>query len=59
MYRFIPLQCMREVPRPCFDALKPQIQNLAAQRQAQQYMADLMKNAKIAEAAPAKKKSSK
>ena len=32
---------------------------LAAQRQAQQYMADLMKNAKIAEAAPAKKKSSK
>ncbi|MBS1330024.1 MAG: peptidylprolyl isomerase, partial [Parasutterella sp.] len=48
-----------EVPLPSFDALKPQIQNLAAQRQAQQYMADLMKNAKIAEAAPAKKKSSK
>lgn len=55
----IQLQDKREVPLPSFDALKPQIQNLAAQRQAQQYMADLMKNAKIAEAAPAKKKSSK
>ena len=57
--RVIQLQDKREVPLPSFDALKPQIQNLAAQRQAQQYMADLMKNAKIAEAAPAKKKSSK
>ena len=58
-YHVIQLQDKREVPLPSFDALKPQIQNLAAQRQAQQYMADLMKNAKIAEAAPAKKKSSK
>lgn len=58
-YHIIQLQDKREVPLPSFDALKPQIQNLAAQRQAQQYMADLMKNAKIAEAAPAKKKSSK
>ena len=49
-YHVIQLQDKREVP---------QIQNLAAQRQAQQYMADLMRNAKIAEAAPAKKKSSK
>mgnify|MGYP000547335978 CR=1 FL=1 len=54
-YHVIQLQDKREVPLPSFDALKPQIQNLAAQRQAQQYMADLMKNAKIAEAAPAKK----
>ena len=58
-YHVIQLQDKREVPLPSFDALKPQIQNLAAQRQAQQDMADLMKNAKIAEAAPAKKKSSK
>lgn len=58
-YHVIQLQDKREVPLPPFDALKPQIQNLAAQRQAQQYMADLMRNAKIAEAAPAKKKSSK
>lgn len=58
-YHVIQLQDKREVPLPSFDALKPQIQNLAAQRQAQQYMANLMKNAKIAEAAPAKKKSSK
>lgn len=58
-YHVIQLQDKREVPLPSFDALKPQIQNLAAQRQAQQYMADLMKNAKVAEAAPAKKKSSK
>ena len=58
-YHVIQLQDKREVPLPSFDALKPQIQNLAAQRQAQQYMADLMKNAKIAKAAPAKKKSSK
>lgn len=58
-YHVIQLQDKREVPLPSFDALKPQIQNLAAQRQAQQYMADLMRNAKIAEAAPAKKKSSK
>lgn len=58
-YHVIQLQDKREVPLPSFDALKPQIQNLAAQRQAQQYMADLMKNAKIAEATPAKKKSSK
>lgn len=58
-YPVIQLQDKREVPLPSFDALKPQIQNLAAQRQAQQYMADLMRNAKIAEAAPAKKKSSK
>ena len=55
-YHVIQLQDKREVPLPSFDALKPQIQNLAAQRQAQQYMADLMRNAKIAEAAPAKKK---
>ena len=54
-YHVIQLQDKREVPLPSFDALKPQIQNLAAQRQAQQYMADLMRNAKIAEAAPAKK----
>lgn len=58
-HHVIQLQDKREVPLPSFDALKPQIQNLAAQRQAQQYMADLMRNAKIAEAAPAKKKSSK
>lgn len=58
-YHVIQLQDKREVPLPSFEALKPQIQNLAAQRQAQQYMADLMKNAKIAEAAPVKKKSSK
>lgn len=58
-YHVIQLQDKREVPLPSFDALKPQILNLAAQRQAQQYMADLMRNAKIAEAAPAKKKSSK
>lgn len=58
-YHVIQLQDKREVPLPSFDALKPQIQNLGAQRQAQQYMADLMRNAKIAEAAPAKKKSSK
>lgn len=58
-YHVIQLQDKREVPLPSFDALKPQIQNLTAQRQAQQYMADLMRNAKIAEAAPAKKKSSK
>lgn len=58
-YHVIQLPDKREVPLPSFDALKPQIQNLAAQRQAQQYMADLMRNAKIAEAAPAKKKSSK
>lgn len=58
-YHVIQLQDKREVPLPSFDALKPQIQNLAAQRQAKQYMADLMRNAKIAEAAPAKKKSSK
>ena len=58
-YHVIQLQDKREVPLPSFDALKPQIQNLAAQRQAQQYMADLMRNAKIAEAAPAKKKFSK
>ena len=58
-YHVIQLQDKREVPLPSFDALKPQIQNLAAQRQAQQYMADLMRNAKIAEAAPSKKKSSK
>ena len=58
-YHVIQLQDKREVPLPSFDALKPQIQNLAAQRQSQQYMADLMRNAKIAEAAPAKKKSSK
>lgn len=58
-YHVIQLQDKREVPLPSFEALKPQIQNLAAQRQAQQYMADLMRNAKIAEAAPAKKKSSK
>lgn len=58
-YHVIQLRDKREVPLPSFDALKPQIQNLAAQRQAQQYMADLMRNAKIAEAAPAKKKSSK
>lgn len=58
-YHVIQLQDKRQVPLPSFDALKPQIQNLAAQRQAQQYMADLMRNAKIAEAAPAKKKSSK
>lgn len=58
-YHVIQLQDKREVPLPSFYALKPQIQNLAAQRQAQQYMADLMRNAKIAEAAPAKKKSSK
>lgn len=58
-YHVIQLQDKREVPLPSFDALKPQIQNLAAQRQAQQYMADLMRNAKIVEAAPAKKKSSK
>ena len=58
-YHVIQLQDKREVPLPSFDALKPQIQNLAAQRQAQQYMAELMRNAKIAEAAPAKKKSSK
>lgn len=58
-YHVIQLQDKREVPLPSFDALKPQIQNLAAQRQAQQYMADLMRNAKIAEAAPTKKKSSK
>ena len=58
-YHVIQLQDKREVPLPSFDALKPKIQNLAAQRQAQQYMADLMRNAKIAEAAPAKKKSSK
>lgn len=58
-YHVIQLQDKREVPLPSFDALKPQIQDLAAQRQAQQYMADLMRNAKIAEAAPAKKKSSK
>lgn len=58
-YHVIQLQDKREVPLPSFDALKPQIQNLAAQRQAQQYMADLMRNAKIADAAPAKKKSSK
>ena len=58
-YHVIQLQDKREVPLPSFDALKPQIQNLAAQRQAQQYMADLMRNAKIAEAALAKKKSSK
>lgn len=58
-YHVIQLQDKRKVPLPSFDALKPQIQNLAAQRQAQQYMADLMRNAKIAEAAPAKKKSSK
>lgn len=58
-YHVIQLQDKREVPLPSFDALKPQIQNLAAQRQAQQYMADLMRNAKIAEGAPAKKKSSK
>lgn len=58
-YHVIQLQDKREVPLPSFDALKPQIQNLAAQRQAQQYMADLMRNAKIAEATPAKKKSSK
>ena len=58
-YHVIQPQDKREVPLPSFDALKPQIQNLAAQRQAQQYMADLMRNAKIAEAAPAKKKSSK
>lgn len=58
-YHVIQLQDKREVPLPSFDALKPQIQNLAALRQAQQYMADLMRNAKIAEAAPAKKKSSK
>lgn len=58
-YHVIQLQDKREVPLPSFDALKPQIQNLAAQRQVQQYMADLMRNAKIAEAAPAKKKSSK
>ena len=58
-YHVIQLQDKREVPLPSFVALKPQIQNLAAQRQAQQYMADLMRNAKIAEAAPAKKKSSK
>lgn len=58
-YHVIQLQDKREVPLPSFDALKPQIQNLAAQRQAQQYMADLMRNAKVAEAAPAKKKSSK
>lgn len=58
-YHVIQLQDKREVPLPSFDALKPQIQNLAAQRQAQQYMADLMRNAEIAEAAPAKKKSSK
>ena len=58
-YHVIQLQDKREVPLPSFDALKPQIQNLASQRQAQQYMADLMRNAKIAEAAPAKKKSSK
>lgn len=58
-YHVIQLQDKREVPLPSFDALKPQIQNLAAQRQAQQYMADLMRNAKIAEAAPAKKKTSK
>lgn len=58
-YHVIQLQDKREVPLPSFDALKPQIQNLAAQRQAQQYMADLMRNAKIAETAPAKKKSSK
>lgn len=58
-YHVIQLQDKREVPLPSFDALKPQIQNLATQRQAQQYMADLMRNAKIAEAAPAKKKSSK
>ena len=58
-YHVIQIQDKREVPLPSFDALKPQIQNLAAQRQAQQYMADLMRNAKIAEAAPAKKKSSK
>ena len=50
-YHVIQLQDKREVPLPSFDALKPQIQNLAAQRQAQQYMADLMRNAKIAEAA--------
>lgn len=54
-YHVIQLQDKREVPLPSFDALKPQIQNLAAQRQAQQYMADLMKNAKIAEAAPLEK----
>lgn len=58
-YHVIQLQDKREVPLPSFDALKPQIQKLATQRQAQQYMADLMRNAKIAEAAPAKKKSSK
>lgn len=58
-YHVIQLQDKREVPLPSFDALKPQIQKLAAQRQAQQYMADLMRNAKIAEAASAKKKSSK
>ena len=58
-YHVIQLQDKREVPLPSFDALKPQIQKLAAQRQAQQYMADLITNAKIAEAAPAKKKSSK
>ena len=58
-YHVIQLQDKREVPLPSFDALKPQIQKLAAQRQAQQYMADLMRNAKIAEAAPAKKKTSK
>ena len=41
-YHVIQLQDKREVPLPSFDALKPQIQNLAAQRQAQQYMAELM-----------------
>ena len=58
-YHVIQLQDKREVPLPSFDALKPQIQKLAAQRQAQQSMADRLRNAKIAEAAPAKKKSSK
>lgn len=56
-YHVVQLQDKREVPLPSFEALKPQLEALVAQENAQRYLASLMKDAKIesADAKSAKK----
>lgn len=54
-YHVIKLVDKRTVEAPAFSKVKPQMEQLAAQKKAQEYLSSLAKNAKISEV-PAKKK---
>lgn len=58
-YHVIRLEDKREVPFPEYDKIKPQVQNLLAQKKASEYINGLMKAAKFQEAGAADNKNAK